>query len=73
MCVEALSKLLRKALPISKKPNLAMIELQYFSKIPKLALLEFYYFGIIPKLTWLEFRYFGIQKVTQTNFDISVY
>ena len=32
-----------KALPISNKPKLALIELRYFGTIPKLALLEFRY------------------------------
>ena len=59
MCVGALSKGLRKALPISEKP--------------KFAWLEFQYIDIILKLAWLEFQYFGIQKITENNFSISVY
>ena len=54
----ALSKGLRKALPISEKP--------------KLAWLEFQYIDIILKLAWLEFQYFNIQKITENNFSISV-
>ena len=59
MCVGALSKGLRNALPISEKP--------------KLAWLEFQYIDIILKLAWLEFQYFDIQKITENNFSISVY
>ena len=59
MCVGALSKGLRKALPISEKS--------------KLAWLEFQYIDIILKLAWLEFQYIDIQKITENNFSISVY
>ena len=69
----ALSKGLRKAVPISEKPKLAWLEFQYIDIILKLALLEFQYFDIILKLAWLEFQYFDIQKITENNFSISVY
>ena len=55
----ALSKELRKALPISEKPKLAWLEFQYIE--------------IILKLAWLEFQYFDIQQITENNFSISVY
>ena len=87
MSVGALSKWLRKALPISENPKLACLEFQYlgiisklaclefryFSIISKLALLEFRYFDIILRLAWLEFQYFGIQKITENKISISVY
>ena len=73
ICVGALSKWLRKALPISEKQKLALLEFRYFSIISKLALLEFRYFDLILKFAWLEFQYFGIQKITENNFSISVY
>ena len=87
MCVRALSKGLRKALPISEKPKLAWLEFQYIDIILKLAWIEFQYFDIILKLAWLEFQYFDIilklallefqyfdiQKITENNFSISVY
>ena len=69
----ALSKGLRKALPISKKSKLAWLEFQYIDIILKLAWLEFQYIDIILKLALLEFQYFNIQKITENNFSISVY
>ena len=74
MCVRALIKELRKALPISKNQNwlecqyidiilkLALLEFQYLCIISKLALLNFQYIGIILKFAWLKFQQFGIQK-----------
>ena len=60
MCVGALSKGLRKALPISEKPKSAWLEFQYVDIILNSALLEFQYIDIILKLAWLEFQYIDI-------------
>ena len=62
MCVRALIKGLRKALPISEKPKLSWLEFQYIDIILKLAWLEFQYIDIILKLARLEFQYFNKQK-----------